>query len=121
MSTAAIKHSPSPLGARFSLGLLLSSDDNTVVDVVPGSSADKAGIGPNMKIVAINGRKFSDALLKDALGDSKQSKPVELLVENATYYSTVKLEYQRSHLHPHLERVEGTTDYLTRIIEPRAK
>jgi predicted metalloprotease with PDZ domain len=120
-SIAASDKVNSKIDARFSLGLLLSSDDNTVVDVVPGSSADKAGIGPNMKIVAINGRKFSDELLKDALGDSKQSKPVELLVENATYYSTVKLEYQRGHLHPHLERVEGTTDYLTRIIEPRAK
>ena len=32
---------------------------------MPESPADKAGVGPGMKLLAVNGRKFDDDLLKD--------------------------------------------------------
>src|SRR5439155_606727 len=40
------------------LGLLLK-DDGTVIDVVSGKAADRAGVGPSMKLVAVNGRRWS--------------------------------------------------------------
>jgi predicted metalloprotease with PDZ domain len=111
----------SRIDVRFSLGLIINSDDNTVVDVVPGSPADKAGIGPNMKIIGVDGRVFTGELLKAAIKNSKNSKSVELLLENATYYKTFKLDYELGPRYPHLERIEGTTDLLSKIIEPRAR
>jgi predicted metalloprotease with PDZ domain len=110
----------SRIDARFSLGLILGSDDHSVVDVVPGSPADKAGIGPGMKVVAVNGRKFTDDLLNDAIKNSPTSKSVELLMENATYYTTLKLAYDKGLQYPHLERVPASPDQLSKVIEPRA-
>jgi predicted metalloprotease with PDZ domain len=107
---------------RFSLGLLMSSeDDHAVVDVVPGSPADKAGIGPNMKVLGVNGRKFDDDLLKDAIAATPKTGHIDLLLENATYFINAKLDYNGGPRHPHLERVADTKDILTNVITPRVK
>jgi predicted metalloprotease with PDZ domain len=108
---------------RASLGLLISNDegDHVVIDVVPDSPADKAGVGPNMKLLAINGRKFDDDLMKDAVAATKKSKSIELLLENASYYITAKLNYDGGARSPHLERNTESPDLLEKIIAPRAK
>src|SRR5262249_12804654 len=41
-----------------SLGVTVK-EDGGIVDAVPGLAAYKAGIGPGMKVVAVNGRKYS--------------------------------------------------------------
>jgi predicted metalloprotease with PDZ domain len=108
---------------RASLGLLFSNDEgeHVVIDVVPGSPADKAGIGPGMKLLAVNGRKFDDDLLKDAIKATPSSKSIELLFENATYYMTAKLSYDGGPRSPHLDRVGETPDLIEKIIAPRTK
>jgi predicted metalloprotease with PDZ domain len=107
---------------RFSLGLLLESEgDHAVVDIVPGSPADKAGIGPNMKVLGVNGREFDDDLLKDALAATPKTGHIDLLLENATYFINAKLDYSGGPRHPHLERVKDTKDVLTNIVTPRVK
>ena len=97
---------------RFSLGLIIDNegDDHAVVDVVPGSPADKAGIGPNMKLLGINGRKFDEDLLKDALAATPKTGHIDLLLENATYFINAKLDYNGGPRYPHLERVADTKD-----------
>jgi predicted metalloprotease with PDZ domain len=111
----------SRIDVRFSLGLIIDSDDHTVVDVVPDSPADKAGIGPGMKIIGVDSRVFTDELLQAAIKNSSTTKSVELLAENATYYTNFRLNYSGGARYPHLERVEPTTDFLSKIIEPRAR
>lgn len=108
---------------RFSLGLIIDNqgDDHAVVDVVPGSAADKAGIGPNMKVLGINGRKFDEDLLKDALAATPKTGHIDLLLENATYFINAKLDYSGGPRYPHLERVADTKDVLTGVITPRTK
>jgi predicted metalloprotease with PDZ domain len=54
------------VNAAYSIGLLLR-DDGVIADTVENMPAAKAGIGPGMKVVAVNGRKFSGELLRDAL------------------------------------------------------
>ncbi len=44
-----------------SVGLVLK-EDGTVADVVPGKSAHKAGVGPGMKLIAVNSRRYTAAL-----------------------------------------------------------
>lgn len=104
-----------------SLGLLLSSDGK-ITDVVPGSVADKAGLGPHMKIVATNGRKFDADRLVAAIKETADGKAkLELLVENGELYKNIPLAYTGGGRHPHLERDESKPDLLGDILKPRGK
>ena len=54
----------------FSIGLTLN-EDGTVEDVLYGGPAYKAGIGPNMKIAAVNGQQYSPDTLIDAIEEPR--------------------------------------------------
>ncbi len=111
---------------RFSIGLILkhkedAKDDGTVLDVIPGTPAAQAGIGPGMKLIAVNGRQWSPAVLRDAVRAAKgASKPIDLLVENAGTYKTYQLDYHDGERYPHLVRDASRPDVLEQIIHPRA-
>jgi hypothetical protein len=82
--------------------------------------AAKAGIGPGMKLIAVNGRRFSTEVLHDALKTGKASSlPLELLVENTDYYKTYELDYHGGEKYPHLVRDESKPDLLTDILKAR--
>lgn len=107
---------------RFSLGLIVKSDESsgTIVDVIPGTAAARAGIGPGMKLMAVNGRQWSPVVLREAVRAAKGgSEAIELLVQNAEYYKTYRLEYQGGERYPHLERHALRPDLLEQIIRPR--
>src|SRR5262249_16390780 len=62
---------------NYSLGFTLS-EDGVVGDVIPGSPADKAGIGISMKLLAVNGRHWSAELLRGAVKAAKKDHdPIE--------------------------------------------
>jgi predicted metalloprotease with PDZ domain len=105
--------------ASYSLGLKLHSDGR-IVDTVEGMPAAKAGIGPGMKIIAVNSKRFSGDVLRDALRQGKNaSVPLELLIENTDYFTTFKLDYHSGEKYPHLVRDESKPDELTEIIKPK--
>jgi len=103
----------------YSLGI--SVKDGTIVDVVPGTPADAAGIGPDMKLVAVNGRKYSDDVLRDAIAAAKQSGRVELLCENKEFFHTYALDYHEGARYPTLTRDGAVHDYVTEILSPHAR
>jgi predicted metalloprotease with PDZ domain len=106
------------VNAAYSVGLWLK-EDGLVTDTVEGLPAARAGIGPGMKLVAVNGRKFSKEVLGDALRAGKNTPaPLELLVENTEYYKTYKLDYHDGEKFPHLVRDETRPDLLSDIIKP---
>jgi predicted metalloprotease with PDZ domain len=79
-----------------------------------------AGIGPGMRLVAVNGRRFSPEVLRDALKSAKTgSAPIELLVENTDYYKTYKIDYHAGGKYPHLVRDEAKPDLLTEILKAK--
>jgi predicted metalloprotease with PDZ domain len=105
--------------AGFALGLALN-DDGSIVDTTEGELAAKAGIGPGMKLIAVNGRQFSGDVLRDALKSSQTGTgPIELLVENTDYYRTYKLDYHAGEKYPHLVRDETKPDLLSDILKAR--
>jgi predicted metalloprotease with PDZ domain len=105
--------------ASYSLGLKLHGDGR-IVDTVEGMPAAKAGIGPGMKIIAVNSKRFSGDVLRDALRQGKTSStPLELLIENTEYFTTFKLDYHGGEKYPHLVRNELKPDELTEIIRPK--
>ena len=101
--------------ARYSVGLM-AGGDGVIKDTVEGMIAAKAGIGPGMKIVAVNGRRFSTDVWHDAIHAAKTSpSPMELIIENADYFRVVKLDYHGGEKYPHLVRDESKPDLLTDI------
>ena len=114
----AYEDEESIVNTAYSIGLWLN-EDGSVKDTVEGMPAAQAGIGPGMKLVAVNGKKFSASVLRDALREGKgNSAALELLVENTEYYKTFKLEYHGGEKYPHLVRDEAKPDLLTEIIKP---
>jgi len=106
------------LNAADSVGLVLE-ENGTVVDAIMGMAAANAGIGPGMKIVGVNSRKFSPQVFRDALHATKDSVPLELLMENVEFYKTVKLDYHDGERYPHLVRNSGKPDMLADILKPQ--
>lgn len=98
-----------------------SEEEGAILDVIPGSPAAESGIGPGMKLVAVNGRKWAPEILRAAIRAAKNSRePLELLLENTGFYKTYRLDYHDGERYPHLERVAGQPDLLDEIIHPRA-
>ena len=104
--------------AWWTLGIDITSDGH-IDDVLVGSVSDKAGLGPGMQIVAVNGRQYTASLLSDAVASAKGTKePIELIMVNTGYYKVVKIDYHDGLRFPHLERIQGTPDRLDDIVKP---
>ncbi len=109
------------VSATYSIGLTLKHD-GTVMDSIINMPAFKAGVAPGMKVVAVNGRKFTPEILLQALrAGVHSSQPLRLLVLNDDYYRTVSFDYHGGPRYPHLVREEGKPDLLSEIEKPLAK
>ncbi len=108
------------LDESYSIGLELKESDGSVLDVVPGTPADAAGVAPDMKLVAVNGRRFSADVLRDAIAASKQSGRVELLLENKAFFKTYLLDYRGGRRHPVITRDNGVRDFVGEVLAPHA-
>jgi len=101
-----------------SVGLVLD-EDGTIRDVIHGMMAYNAGIGPGMRVQAVNGRGWSLETMRRAVADSeKKSQPIKLLIGNGDFMETYSLDYHSGLRYPHLERQNGPNDYLDEIIQP---
>jgi predicted metalloprotease with PDZ domain len=113
------------IDTEFSLGFSAhypggdSADE--IADVVVESPAAKAGLTAGMKLVAVNGRKWTPDILREAIRAAKDSKePIELLVENEEFYQTVKVDWHEGERYPHLEAIAGKADVLSEIVKGKA-
>jgi predicted metalloprotease with PDZ domain len=105
----------------YSIGLIVK-DDGVIQDVSFGGAAQRAGISPNDKLIAVNNRQFTSAVLHDAIAKTASStEPIELLVKTGEYYSVHRVEYRGGERYPHLERDESKDDVLSKIIAPLVK
>jgi predicted metalloprotease with PDZ domain len=105
----------------YSIGLLLE-DDGTVDDVMYDGPSYKAGLGPGMKVTAVNGKQFSSAEITEAITAAKGSTvPIQLIVANGAEVRTMNVDYHGGLQNPHLERREGYPDRLSEILHPLAR
>ena len=117
--TKAVEDNHKEIDASYSIGLQVK-EGGGIVDTIEGSPAAASGIGPGMKLVAVNRRAFSPEVLRDALLAGKSSsEPLELLIENTEYYKTYKLDYHGGEKYPRLVRDDSKPDVLSDIIKPR--
>lgn len=102
-----------------SIGLRLD-EDALIVDVVEDRAAARAGAGPGMTLVAVNGRKFTVQVLDAAIAEAAQTRePIELLVLNDDFYRTLDVAWFGGQRFPHLARIDGAGDTLTAVLSAR--
>lgn len=103
-----------------SLGLLLGAE-GAVGDVVPERPAAKAGLAPGMKVIAVNGRRYSPDSVKTAVANTKTGGKLELLVESGDFFKTHAVDYAGGLRYPRLEKTADRPDLLSDIVKSRAK
>lgn len=104
---------------QSSIGLS-ANNEGKVIDVIAGTAADKAGVGPGMKIAGVNGRKFTPEYLRDAVAGSAKAK-VELIVENGDFLKTLYLDYADGDKFLQLDRDPAKSDLIGEILKPRGQ
>jgi predicted metalloprotease with PDZ domain len=93
-----------------------------VGDVIHGGPAYNAGIGPGMKIVAVNGAQYSPEAMRGAIDAAKSAtEPIQLIVANGAQFRTFSVDYHGGLRYPHIEREEGRPDYLREITRGLAR
>ena len=103
-----------------SIGFLVDAESR-ILDVIDDRAAARAGAGPGMKVIAVNGQRYSAVVLDDAILAAQKSRaPIALLVEKADFFATLNIEYYDGPRYPHLVRIEGRGDILTATLAARA-
>lgn len=103
-----------------SVGFAVSAD-GLIGDTVPGSPAATAGLAPGMKLIAVNGRRFSSDGLKAAVSGTRSGGKLELLIESGDFFKTHALDYKGGARYPRLERAGDRADVLAEVVKPKAK
>jgi predicted metalloprotease with PDZ domain len=105
----------------YSLGFTIDKDGK-LDDVIVGSPAYQSGLGPGMKLIAVNGRKWTPSVLHAAIKAAQgTAAPIDLLVENAQFFQTYSILYHEGDKNPHLERVSGEPDLVNYLLTPLTK
>src|SRR3954454_17716170 len=116
----AVEENHKEVNLTYSLGVRVR-EDGTIYDVRFAGPAQKAGVAPSTKLIAVNGRQFTPTVLRETVAKTAaDAKPVELLVKTGEYYETHRVEYRGGERYPHLIRGEGE-DLLSQIIKPKTK
>ena len=108
---------PFSYDGSYSIGLSVKKD-GTIHDVLSGTPAYEAGLGPNMKILAVDGHEYSGEVLNESIARPRDGK-ISLVVSNFDTVETREIQYAGGVRYPHLDRIPGTHDYLSEILEPR--
>ena len=117
----AIEEADKVVNLTYSLGMVVRVD-GTVADVSVGGPAEKSGIAPTAKLIAVDNRQYTPTLLRETIQKTASAKrSIELLVKNGEYYSVHRVEYEGGEKYPHLVRDESKPDLLSKIIAPLAK
>jgi hypothetical protein len=74
-----------------------------------------------MKLIAINGKRFSEERLREAVKATKTAAaPLNFLMENGDDFKTYTVAYRGGEKYPHLERAQDRPDLLSKILKPLA-
>ncbi|HET7435548.1 MAG TPA: M61 family peptidase [Thermoanaerobaculia bacterium] len=108
--------------ATFTLGMTIKNADGSIVDVTPGLPAASAGLAPGMKVVAVNGRRWTREVLDAAIREAKGGNaPIEIIAENNDFFRTYAVNYHEGMRYPHLVRDEKTPDTLGDVVRAHSR
>jgi hypothetical protein len=73
-----------------------------------------------MKLIAINGRRYSTRVLRDEIAQAQQSKkPLDMRAQGDGVTQIHTVNYDGGLKYPHLIRAQGAVDYLDQIFAPK--
>lgn len=108
------------LDARDSIGAMFGGD-GSVREVILGTPADEAGLGPNMKIVGVDEYVWSKERLVDAIAASAASGELKLMLISGDKYITRIVKYDGGPRYMTLVRNSDKPDRLADILKPVGK
>jgi len=80
------------------------------------SPAFRAGLAPQLRVVAVNQLAYAPERLLSAL---KAREPLTLLLRDGERFRNVAIDYRDGPRYPRLERLTGVPDRLGQIYTPR--
>ena len=104
------------LDLSYSLGFTVAQD-GAIRNVVWDGVGFRAGLAANTTVVAVGDRVYKPELLKTAIKEAKDGKPIRLLVKKGNVLRTVSLDYRGGLRYPRLERIPDTKDRLDTIFK----
>jgi predicted metalloprotease with PDZ domain len=114
----ALEEANKVVDLSYSVGFKLG-EDGGIGDVVMGTPAYAAGLGPGMKIIAVNGDAFTVQSVREAIRSAKgPANAIELLIQNGPSLKTYRIDYHGGERYPHLERDSTHPDLIQQIIKP---
>ncbi len=102
----------------YSIGIDVAKD-GAIYDVLPGTPAYDAGLGPHMTILAVDGRVYSTDVLSESIAHPRNGK-ISVIVRNFDSVETREIQYAGGIRYPHLEQIPGSHDYLGEILASRS-
>ncbi len=102
----------------YSIGISVKKD-GTIFDVLFGTPAYEAGLGPNMTILAVDGHVYSTDVLNESIAHPRNGK-ISFVVRNFDSVEFHEIQYGGGLRYPHLERIPGSHDYLSEILSPQS-
>jgi predicted metalloprotease with PDZ domain len=105
---------------RYSIGLMLGSEEDRIAEVLWDSPAFAAGLTPGSTLLAVNGVAYKPERLAAAItANTDGAHPIELLVKDGDFFRSVRIDYRGGLRYPTLQRVAGVPDRLSAILAPR--
>ncbi len=103
----------------YSLGIIIDKD-GVLKDVIAGSPAAEAGLGPGMKVLAVNGRLYTPEHLRAELRMAKDDpEPFAVIAEHGDFVHTFRLDWNGGPVYPTLMRDASKPDLLSEILKAR--
>ena len=98
----------------------ISVSDGEIRDVQELSPADQAKLAPGMKLIAVDGVKFTLDVLKEAIQHHvKDPAPIGLTIDDYDVVRTVSVDYHGGLKIPHLKRLADHPDLLSAVGEAK--
>ncbi len=107
--------------AYHSLGMSISDSGAVHGTLVPGMAADSAGLAPGMKVIGVNGKKFTLDRFRDGVKDTTTRNNIELLTLDGDVFKTFVIDYADGARYLHLVRDDAHPDRLEIILKARVK
>ncbi len=99
----------------YSLGFTINAKGE-VRDVRENSAAWKAGLGPGVKILAVDGQEWDPSVLEYAVKTAEHGGNITIIGAQSGSVSTYTVAYHDGLRYPHLVRIPGKADMLAKIV-----
>lgn len=96
-------------------------DDGSIVAVIPDGPADMAGLYAGVKIIAVNGKRYTYKRLENAIRRSVKNDKITLLTQRSEDFVETSIKYNGGLRYFTLIPLEGKKDWLKEIAKPRVE